>query len=311
MPDATIFTVMRSFQFYTTDVFTTDRFGGNQLAVFPDATGLDPALYQTIAREFNFSETTFVLPPSDPKHTKKVRIFTPGGELQFAGHPTVGTAVVLAHIGAVKLSGNETKIVLEEGVGPVPVTVRDMTSGTGFAQLSVAKLPELGSQAPPMKELARCLGLSPDEMHPSLPAEAWSCGTQFLMVPVKNRKALAKARPVMDPWDEVLGGYATSKVFFFCDEPEQKGSHYRARMYAPTIGVAEDPATGSAVAGFGGYVASRDPRANGTLRWRIEQGFEMGRPSLLDLEVDKKNGAVTAVRVGGGAVIVSKGEFYV
>ena len=302
---------MRPFQFYTTDVFTTDRFGGNQLAVFPDATGLDPALYQDIAREFNFSETTFVLPPADPKHTKKVRIFTPGGELQFAGHPTVGTAVVLAHIGAVKLNGDETKIVLEEGVGPVPVTIRDMSKDTGFAQLSVAKLPEKGPTPPSMKDLARCLGLNPDEMHPSLPAEAWSCGTQFLIVPVKNRAALAKARPVMDPWDEVLGKYATNKVFFFCDEPEQKGSHFRARMFAPSVGVPEDPATGSAVAGFGGYVASRDKRADGTLRWRIEQGFEMGRPSLLDLEVDKKNGAATAVRVGGGAVIVSKGEFYI
>src|SRR5687768_11497042 len=178
---------MPSFRFYTTDVFTSSRFGGNQLAVFPDATGLDPALYQKIAREFNFSETTFVLAPSDPKHTKKVRIFTPGGELQFAGHPTVGTAVVLAHIGAVKLSGNEAKIVLEEGVGPVPVTIRDMTKDTGFAQLSVAKLPELGPPAPPIDQLARCLGLNRDEMHPSLPAEALSCGTQFLMVPVKDR----------------------------------------------------------------------------------------------------------------------------
>ena len=302
---------MPSFRFYTTDVFTSSRFGGNQLAVFPDATGLDPALYQKIAREFNFSETTFVLPPSDPKHTRKVKIFTPGGELQFAGHPTVGTAVVLAHIGEVKSNGGEMKIVLEEGVGPVPVTIRDMKPDAGFAQLSVAKLPEKAPAAPPRDGLARCLGLNPDEMHPTLPAEAWSCGTQFLHVPVKDRKALAKARPVMDAWDAVLGGYTTNKVFFFCDDPEHQGSHYRARMFAPSIGVPEDPATGSAVAGFGGYVGSRDPRADGTLRWRIEQGFEMGRPSLLDLEVDKKNGAITAVRVGGSAVIVSQGEFFV
>ena len=311
MADGSIFSAMRSYQFYTTDVFTSDRFGGNQLAVFPNATGLDPALYQKIAREFNFSETTFVLPASDAKHTRKVKIFTPGGELQFAGHPTVGTAVVLAYIGDVKVSGGETKIVFEEGVGPVPVTIRDMGSDSGFAQLSVAKLPEKAPTAPSREDLARCLGLSPSEMHPSLPAEAWSCGTQFLFVPVKDREALAKARPVMDPWDEVLGRYVTNKVFFFCDEPEQKGSHYRARMYAPAIGVPEDPATGSAVAAFGGYVGSRDKRGDGTLAWRIEQGFEMGRPSLLDLEVDKRNGAITAVRVGGNAVIVSRGEFFV
>src|SRR5688572_25173615 len=180
MASRSTFFAMPSFRFYTTDVFTSTRFGGNQLAVFPDATGLDPALYQTIAREFNFSETTFVLPPSDPKHTRKVKIFTPGGELQFAGHPTVGTAVVLAHIGDVKTGGTETKIVLEEGVGPVPVTVRDMKSDAGFAQLSVAMLPKKGPTPPPVDQLARCLGLNPDEMHPTLPAEAWSCGTQFL-----------------------------------------------------------------------------------------------------------------------------------
>ena len=115
---------MPSFKFVTCDVFTDKRFGGNQLAVFPDASGIDPALYQAIAREFDFSETTFVLPPRDKRHTRQVRIFTPGGELQFAGHPTVGTACVLASVGAVAVTGAETKIVLEEGVGPVPVTIR-------------------------------------------------------------------------------------------------------------------------------------------------------------------------------------------
>jgi trans-2,3-dihydro-3-hydroxyanthranilate isomerase len=302
---------MAKFAFYTTDVFTDRRFGGNQLAVFPDATGLDPALYQTIAREFNFSETTFVLPPSDPKHTRRVKIFTPGGELQFAGHPTVGTAVVLAHIGAVKTSGGAASIVFEEGVGPVPVAVRDMRADGGFAQLTVAKLPEKGPPPPPAGELARCLGLDAADLHPALPPEGYSCGTPFLFVPVRDRKALGRSRPVLDVWDSVLGRYWTGKVFLFCDEPELKGSHFRARMYAPGIGVPEDPATGGACAAFGGYVGSRDGRGDGTRAWRIEQGFEMGRPSLLELEVDKKAGALTAVRVGGNAVIVSGGEFYV
>jgi len=302
---------MPTFQFYTTDVFTKTRFGGNQLAVFPDARGLDPALMQPIAREFNYSETTFVLPPENPAHTRKVKIFTPGGELQFAGHPTVGTAVVLAHAGDVKLEANVASIVFEEGVGPVPVTIRDVKDGVGFAQLTAAQLPQKGPTPPPRADLARCLGLSVDEMHESLPAEALSCGTQFLFVPVKDRKALAKARPVLDAWDAVLGGYVTNKVFFFCNEPELEGSHYRARMFAPSIGVPEDPATGSAVAAFGGYLASRDTRGDGTLSWRIEQGFEMGRPSLLDLEVDQSGGSITAVRVGGNAVVVSRGEMTV
>ena len=303
---------MPAFKYVITDVFTSERFGGNQLAVIPDARGLDPALFQKIAREFNFSETTFVLPPAEKKHTRKVRIFTPGGELQFAGHPTVGTAFVLATLGKIKLGRGATRIVLEEGVGPVPVTVRAKKGAeVGYAQLSVAQLPQKGPPPPSREDLARCLGLSVDELHPELPAEGLTCGTAFLFVPVRDRKALAKARPVLDVWESVLGRYWTSKVFFFCDQPEMKDSHYRARMFAPAVGVPEDPATGSACAAFGGYVAPRDARRDGTLRWRVEQGFEMGRPSLLELEVDKKAGALTAVRVGGNAVLVSRGELIV
>ena len=302
---------MRSFQFYTCDVFTSDRFGGNQLAVFPDAAGLDPALMQPIAREFNYSETTFVLPPTDAANTRRVRIFTPGGELQFAGHPTVGTAFVLATIGAIPLKGAETRIVLEEGVGPVPVTIRSEKGQPGFAQLSVAQLPLVGPPAPSAADLAKCLRLdAKDVLSGEWGPEGRSCGTPFLMVPVRDRKALARARIDLDAWDSVLGKYWTNKVFFFCNEPELPGSHYRARMFAPAIGVPEDPATGSACAGFAGYLADRDKRADGTLQWRVEQGFEMGRPSLLDIEADKKNGAITGVRVGGNSVLVSKGEFF-
>ena len=303
---------MRSFQYYTTDVFTRDQFGGNQLAVFPDARQLDPKLYQAIAREFNFSETTFVLPPTDPANTRRVRIFTPGSELQFAGHPTVGTAFVLATIGAIPLHGAETRIVLEEGVGPVPVTIKSENGKPGFAQLSVAQLPMVGPPPPSAEDLAKCLSLDPSDVRTGeWGPEGRSCGTPFLMVPVRDRTALARARPNLDAWESVLGKYWTNKVFFFCDEPELDGSHYRARMFAPTIGVPEDPATGSACAGFAGYLADRDKRAEGTLQWRVEQGFEMGRPSLLDIEADKKKGAITGVRVGGNSVLVSKGEFYV
>jgi trans-2,3-dihydro-3-hydroxyanthranilate isomerase len=134
--------------YLTADVFTDHRFGGNQLAVFPDAREIEPGLMPKIAREFNYSETTFVLPPDDPSHTAKVRIFTPGGELQFAGHPTIGTAHVLAATGVVRLTGPETRIVFEEGVGPVPVTIRATNGRPEFAQLSAAKLPEVGPPPP-------------------------------------------------------------------------------------------------------------------------------------------------------------------
>src|SRR5579862_6923221 len=150
--------------FITADVFTDRTFGGNQLAVFPDANAIDPRLFQDIAREFNYSETTFVLRPDDPAHAARVRIFTPGGELPFAGHPTVGTAHVLASTGSVRLTGDSTKIILEEGVGPVAVTIRAEKGTPVFAQLTAAKRPEIGPQAPASDKLARMLSLEPEAL---------------------------------------------------------------------------------------------------------------------------------------------------
>ena len=303
---------MPSLSFFTTDVFTKDQFGGNQLAVFPNAPDLSPKLMQDIAREFNFSETTFVSAPSDPKHTRRVRIFTPGGELAFAGHPTIGTAMVLASIGEIELTGNATQITLEEGVGPVPVTIRSTNGTPTFAQLSVAKLPEVGPPPPPARDLARAVGLDPSDIRTDgFVPEGGSCGTAFLFVPLRDRKALGRARVQGDEFEKVLGSYWTSKVFLFCDDPELPGSDYRARMFAPGVGVAEDPATGSACAALAGYLGTRDKRTDGTLRWIVEQGFEMGRPSILEVEADKRDGVITAARVGGSSVMVSRGEFFI
>lgn len=302
---------MPAFQFCTTDVFTSARFGGNQLAVFTDASGIPESALQPIAREFNFSETTFVLPPRDPRHARRVRIFTPGGELPFAGHPTVGTAFVLATIGAIPMNGEETRIVFEEGVGPVPVAIRSVNGVPRFAQLSVAQLPEFRPPPSSIARLSEALGLTPsDLLDGTLAPEAVSCGVPFLFVPLRDRAALARARVRLDPFSELLNSYWTAKVFLFCADPELPGSHYRARMFAPGIGVPEDPATGSACAALGGYLARRDAQESGTLRWRVEQGFEMGRPSILDVEADKAAGAIAGVRVGGESILVSKGEFY-
>ena len=295
-------------RYLTADVFTDRKFGGNQLAVFPDAKGIAPELMPQITREFNYSETTFVLPPDDPSHTAKVRIFTPGGELQFAGHPTIGTAHVLAAIGAVPLNGNETRIVLEEGVGPVPVTIRSRDGRPVFAQLSAAKLPEVGPPPPPSEKLAAMLSLTREDLlGGEMPAESVSCGTPFLFVPLADRKAVARSRVKPDLFDAALKGYVTNMVFVFAMEAERPGSQIRARMFSPGIGIPEDPATGSAAVALGGYLASRDPRFEGTLRWVVEQGFEMGRPSILEVEADKQGGKVTAARVGGSTVMVCDG----
>jgi trans-2,3-dihydro-3-hydroxyanthranilate isomerase len=295
-------------RYLTADVFTDRRFGGNQLAVFPDAREIPPDLMPQIAREFNYSETTFVLPPADPSHTAKVRIFTPGGELQFAGHPTVGTAHILATIGAIAITGAETKIVFEEGVGPIPVTIHSTNGRPTSAQLSVAKLPEFGPPPPSHETLATMLSLSKDDvLHGDLSAQAVSCGTPFLFIPLRDRGAVARSRLKLDVWESALGSYITSKVMVFAMDGELPGSDVRARMYAPGIGVPEDPATGSACVALGGYLAARDPRFDGTLRWIVEQGFEMGRPSILEVEADKVGGKITAARVGGKSVVVCEG----
>jgi trans-2,3-dihydro-3-hydroxyanthranilate isomerase len=199
--------------------------------------------------------------------------------------------------------------VFEEGVGPVPVLVRRSAAGANWAQLSAAKLPEFGAKPPSAADLARVLSLEPSEvLDGALAPQAVSCGLPYLFIPVRDRKALARARVRLDDLERVLAGYWTTEVFVFCDDPELPGSNYRARMFAPTLGVTEDPATGSACAAFGGYLASRDKRTDGALRWVVEQGFEMGRPSLLEVEADKQGGQTTAVRVGGNAVIVTRGE---
>jgi trans-2,3-dihydro-3-hydroxyanthranilate isomerase len=295
-------------RYLTADVFTDRKFGGNQLAVFPDARQIKSDLMPRIAQEFNYSETTFVLPPDDPSHTAKVRIFTPGGELQFAGHPTVGTAHVLASIGIIKLTGDETRIVLEEGVGPVPVMIRGKNGRPDFVQLTAAKLPETGPPPPSSSTLAAMLSLqSGDVLEGQMNAEAVSCGTPFLFVPVRDRAAVGRARIKLDLWESALAGYLTKEVFVFAMDAEHPDNDVRARMFAPSIGVAEDPATGSACVALAGYLAARDARTQGTLRWIVEQGFEMGRPSILEIEADKKAGAVTAVRVGGRTVLVCDG----
>jgi trans-2,3-dihydro-3-hydroxyanthranilate isomerase len=294
--------------YITADVFTDQPFGGNQLAVFPDARSIDPALMPAIARDFNFSETTFVLPPDDPAHTARVRIFTPGRELPFAGHPTIGTAHVLASTGSIPLTGDSTRIVFEELAGPVPVTIRSKGGAPEFCQLTAARTPETGPRPPASEQLAASLSLPADAVRsgPWSP-EIVSCGTPFLILPLRDRAAVTAARVRLDVWEQVFAGGGTSEVFLFAMEGERPGSDIHSRMFAPGIGIAEDPATGSAAVALAGYLAARDRRADGTLRWVVEQGFEMDRPSILEIEADKAGGRVVATRVGGSTVMMTEG----
>ncbi len=293
--------------FYTCDVFTDRRFGGNQLAVFPEAHDLDPALMQPIAREFNLSETVFIVPPNDPAHAARLRIFTPSVELPFAGHPTIGAAYVLAATGALPLTGERTPIVFEERVGPVPVTIFAREGKPTGAQLTAALPPEFGPTIPDHATLARVLSIDASDMlgTPWEP-QGVSCGVPFLFIPLRDRDALARARVDTAVWRTALHGPWASGLFVLCFDPERPDSDVRARMFGPGLGIPEDPATGAAAAALGGYLGARS-RDEGTLRWRVEQGFEMGRPSILEVEAERVEGAIVQVRVGGASVLVSEG----
>jgi trans-2,3-dihydro-3-hydroxyanthranilate isomerase len=295
-------------RYLTLDVFTATPFGGNQLAVFPDATGIPEGALLNICREFNFSETTFCYPPEDAANTRKVRIFTPGAEVPFAGHPTVGTAAALALCEGALPEGHG-KFRFEMGVGTVHVDVRVESPTRAWAELSVAKLPEVGPHAPTINTLAEILSVdASDLMGGAMSPQAVSCGLPFLIVPLKSLKALAASRIRMDRWEQTLQRFWAPEVLAVARDPEQGEHHWRARMYAPGLRVPEDPATGSAIAAFGGWLAMKEPKADGSFAWSVDQGIEMGRPSRLDVSADKVGGQVTAVRVAGRAVLMSEGR---
>ena len=296
-------------RFVTCDIFTSRVFGGNPLAVFPDARKLPEESLQQIAREFNLSETVFIYPPSDDAHTRRLRIFTPAAEIPFAGHPTVGAAFVLATLGEIALTEPETRVVFEEGVGPVPVLMRVSGGKPVFTQLTTAVRPEVGPPTPGRSILADILSLEPADILGGMMApQAVSCGLPFLIVPLKDRDAVRRAKVRLDHWESSLRLYWAPEILVFARDPELDGSDIRARVFVPGLSVPEDPATGSAAAALGAYLAARDTTSATSLRYVVEQGFEMGRPSILELEVEKEDGAITSVRVGGEAVMVSEGE---
>lgn len=298
-------------RFVTLDVFTSVPFGGNQLAVFPDASGIPEDALLSITREFNFAEVTFCYPPANAAHTKRVRIFTPAREIPFAGHPTVGTAIALVELGqSGAAAGSESKLVLEEGVGPIPVTVRKTAGAPAFAQFTTAKLAEVGPATPSRGVLAEILSIEAEDIlaTPMAPQNV-SCGLPFLLVPLRSVDAVSRSRVRMDKWETTLKSAWAPDIFLFAKTGDGGDAQIHARMYGPGVNVPEDPATGSANACLAGYLAARASQQDGTLVWKVDQGVEMGRPSRIEIEADKSAGAVTAIRVGGSAVMMSEGTF--
>jgi trans-2,3-dihydro-3-hydroxyanthranilate isomerase len=307
----------QTYHYYWLDVFTQQVFGGNQLAVFPEAQGLSDAQMQQIAREFNISETVFLFPAETPTATRRARIFTPGRELPFAGHPTIGAVHVLATMGRGPHTSPPRQVVLEELVGPVPVSIQEQSGGALFIQLSAARAPEFRPLTVNPTTFAPALNLEPADFESPLPAGIVSCGSPFVIVPLKNADALRRARLDPGAWRKLVASGAlgttdaawTEHVYPITNDASVRPADLRVRMFAPDLGIVEDPATGSAAASLAAHLAKHATRPDGTLRWTVEQGIELGRKSTLYLEADKNDGDIMAVRVGGYAVTVSEGQF--
>ncbi|MBE9240278.1 PhzF family phenazine biosynthesis isomerase [Synechocystis salina] len=298
------------YRFYTLDVFTDQLFGGNPLAVFPDAQGLTDGQMQNIAAEINYSETVFVLPPETAVGNFRLRIFTPKTELDFAGHPTIGAAYLLGLLQPPSPLVTTTWQ-LEEPVGLVPVTLHYDQGQLIQTELTVAQLPQTQGSAPSGQDLTLLLGLSIDQLQQGeYEAKAYSCGLPFLFIPLVDEEALNGISFNLAVWQDLLADQWAHCVYCLAPADPALGlldnKLIHGRMFAPGLGIAEDPATGSGVAALGGYFGDR-LEAPGQYHWQIEQGQALGRPSQLQLTVVKENQAITAVKVAGRSVLVSEG----
>ena len=295
-------------RFVTLDVFTSEPFTGNPLAVVLDSEGLDADGMQTIAGEFNLSETVFVSPPSDPHQRADIRIFTPKRELPFAGHPTVGTAVLLALLdregepGAVAFG-------IREQVGVVPCAVEVQDGTRGAARFRLPRLPFVWGEGKGSAPCAAGLGLDATEIgfDRHVPSRH-SAGVAYDLVPVRSLDALARAKPQGDAFDRAFGDSDHPAPYVYARVPGAGGLRFRARMFGLGMGIVEDPATGSAAAALAGALMQCEPLGDGEHDILIEQGVEMGRPSEIALQMVIRDGALVSAEIGGGAVLMSRGE---
>ncbi|MGV3491238.1 MAG: PhzF family phenazine biosynthesis protein [Devosia sp.] len=281
------------------DVFTTERLKGNPLAVVLKADGLLDDQMQAIAAEFNLSETVFIQKPEFERHAAAVRIFTPKVELPFAGHPTVGAAVVLA------MQTRMSAVRIEEKVGVITCVMDQVDKEKGHARFALPKLPEEIGKPPAKAAIATALGLDLNEIGcgPYEPA-VYSAGNPFYLIPISNAEALKRIKLERRGWDENFP-IGRGSVYVFTRTPEEAGIDFAARMFAPGMGLGEDPATGSTAAALVGLLARHE--GNGQHEFQLRQGYEMGRPSHISIQLRKDAGELTHGGIGGHAIVVGEG----
>jgi trans-2,3-dihydro-3-hydroxyanthranilate isomerase len=295
------------YRYYICDVFTETRFGGNQLAVLPEAVGLSTQQMQEIAREFNFSETTFVF-PARAGHARHVRIFTPAREIPFAGHPNIGTAFVLASSGEFGEIKSSLTVTFEEEGGLVSIAIEESGGKVASCELTAPQSLSFGKSLP-VEMVAAAISIDPKEVVAKTHSpQVVSVGLPFIFVELRDRSVLERARINMSGFEALAAQEVMPDVYLYTQGTD--GFDIRARMFAPMSGVPEDPATGSANCALAGLLAHYSQQPNGNFSWRIAQGVEMGRPSTLLGRAEKEDGVVQTTRIGGATVLVSEGVLY-
>lgn len=296
--------------YHLVDVFTNRQFGGNQLAVFPEPpANLPTRIMQQIAAELNLSETTFIFPPADKANDYCLRIFTPATELPMAGHPTIGSAYLLARLGSLGLLEGEKTIVFEEGVGPIKVTVHADENGDPSAVWMRQPIPQFLDTYADREDLAEMLSLTTADIPDHLPAQVVSSGLPFLYIVLDSLDAMKRIRFRADKWSEHLAGTNAENVFVTTLETVNENSTAHSRMFAPALGISEDPATGSASGPLGAYLLKYGlAQASDMVS---EQGFEMGRPSFIGIHIKSSGDCFSEVSVGGECAYLGYGTLVI
>ena len=301
------------YNFHHLDVFSMQRFGGNPLAVVLGADALTSEEMQKLARELNLSETVFVLKPQNPAHSAMARIFTPTQEVPFAGHPTVGTAALLAELRTPQAEIEmDALVVLEQTVGIVRIGVRLRPGAASFAEFDAPRLPSEAGTLPPIEVLAAGLGLIPNEIgFENHRPTCFAAGNAFAFIPVASLDAIGRARVNHPHWGAAFQEQGILGVYLYTRQCLHTAASFHARMFAPDAGVPEDPATGSAAVCLAGAIHKFDAIPDGFHKRSIEQGYEIGRPSAISLTLGIEAGKLSNVRIGGHMVRVADGTIEV
>ncbi|MCH4826213.1 PhzF family phenazine biosynthesis protein [Planococcus halocryophilus] len=305
---------MKTLKYTLVDVFTSQSFGGNQLAVFHDGSSLTTKTMQQIANELNLSETAFICTPNKPQNQINLRIFTPQVELPIAGHPTIGTAFVMAYLKMLPTQDGVNEWVFEEEHGDISVTVFLNKEKITKVEM-IQPIPVFGEILTRQALVADLLSLPKGELDPRLPIQTVSSGLPFLFVPLRSIAAMREINFRTDVWERHFSRNPDRQhIFTFTTETEHDDSTVHCRMFAPAMGISEDPATGAASGPLGAFLVEHgaiDKKADGNYVIRSEQGFEMGRPSFIDIMINKNNQQYEEVKIGGTAIVVGQGELYV